>query len=58
MPKAVSRSTVAEPPIDELAQQPGDHVIRKWRPSAFFRTDFEVFLGVRAIDTLLVAERV
>jgi hypothetical protein len=27
-------------------------VIRKWRPSAFFRTDFEVFLDVLAIDTL------
>ena len=27
---------------------------RKWRPSVFFRTDFEVFLGVLAIDTLLV----
>ena len=40
--------------IPELAPQPGDHVIRKWRPSAFFRTDFEVFLGVLAIDTLLV----
>jgi maleamate amidohydrolase len=40
--------------IDELAPQPGDHVIRKWRPSAFFRTDFEVFLNVMAIDTLLV----
>lgn len=40
--------------IDELAPQPGDHVIRKWRPSAFFRTDFEVFLDVMAIDTLLV----
>jgi nicotinamidase-related amidase len=40
--------------IPELAPQPGDHVIRKWRPSAFFRTDFEVFLGVLAIDTLIV----
>jgi nicotinamidase-related amidase len=29
-------------------------VIHKWRPSAFFRTDLEVFLGVRGIDTLLV----
>ena len=28
-------------------------MIRKWRPSAFFRTDLEVFLGVRGIDTLL-----
>ncbi len=40
--------------IDELAPQAGDRVIRKWRPSAFFRTDLEVFLGVRGIDTLLV----
>ena len=40
--------------IDELAPQPGDHLVRKWRPSAFFRTDFEVFLGVLRVDTLLV----
>jgi nicotinamidase-related amidase len=40
--------------IPELAPQAGDHVIRKWRPSAFFRTDLEVFLSVLAIDTLLV----
>ena len=40
--------------IDELAPQAGDRVIRKWRPSAFFRTDLEVFLGVQGIDTLLM----
>jgi maleamate amidohydrolase len=40
--------------IDELAPQPGDRVIRKWRPSAFFRTDLEIFLSVRRIDTLLI----
>ena len=40
--------------IPQLAPLPGDRVIRKWRPSAFFRTDLEVFLGTRAIDTLLV----
>jgi maleamate amidohydrolase len=39
--------------IPELAPQANDRVIRKWRPSAFFRTDLEVFLGVRGIDTLL-----
>jgi nicotinamidase-related amidase len=39
--------------ISELAPQTGDRVIRKWRPSAFFRTDLEVFLGTRGIDTLL-----
>ena len=30
--------------IPELKPEPSDHVIRKWRPSALFRTDFEVFL--------------
>jgi maleamate amidohydrolase len=40
--------------IDELRPQPGDRIVRKWRPSAFFRTDLEVFLGVRQIDTLLI----
>lgn len=40
--------------ITELKPQPNDRIIRKWRPSAFFRTDLEVFLGVRRIDTLLV----
>jgi nicotinamidase-related amidase len=39
--------------IPELAPQASDRVVRKWRPSAFFRTDLEVFLGVRGIDTLL-----
>jgi nicotinamidase-related amidase len=40
--------------ISELKPEPSDHVIRKWRPSAFFRTDFEVFLNTLRIDTLLV----
>jgi maleamate amidohydrolase len=40
--------------IDELAPEPGDRLIRKWRPSAFFRTDLEVFLAVQQIDTLLI----
>jgi maleamate amidohydrolase len=40
--------------VDEVAPQPGDRVIRKWRPSAFFRTDLEVFLGVAQIDTLMI----
>lgn len=40
--------------IDELKPEAGDRVINKWRPSAFFRTDLEVFLGVAQIDTLLI----
>ena len=39
--------------VRELTPQAGDRVIGKWRPSAFFRTDLEVFLGARRIDTLL-----
>ena len=39
--------------VRELTPQDGDRVIRKWRPSAFFCTDLEVFLGARRIDTLL-----
>ena len=40
--------------INDLTPQAGDRVIRKWRPSAFFRTDLEVFLTVAGIDTLLL----
>jgi isochorismate hydrolase len=40
--------------IDALAPMPGDRIIRKWHPSAFFRTDLEVFLAVAGIDTLLL----
>jgi nicotinamidase-related amidase len=40
--------------VDELAPEPEDRVIRKWRPSAFFHTDLEVFLGTQRIDTLLL----
>lgn len=40
--------------IDELRPQPGDRIVRKWRPSAFFRTDLEVFLSVAQIDTLMI----
>lgn len=40
--------------VAELAPRDGDRVIRKWRPSAFFRTDLEVFLGAQGIDTLLI----
>lgn len=40
--------------VPEVDRQAGDRVIRKWRPSAFFRTDLEVFLSVQGIDTLLL----
>jgi maleamate amidohydrolase len=40
--------------VPAVNPQPGDRLIRKWRPSAFFRTDLEVFLSVQGIDTLLL----
>jgi maleamate amidohydrolase len=40
--------------IPEVGRRPSDRVIRKWRPSAFFRTDLEVFLSVQSIDTVLL----
>jgi maleamate amidohydrolase len=40
--------------VDDIKPEPGDRVIDKWWPSAFFRTDLEIFLGVARIDTLLI----
>jgi maleamate amidohydrolase len=40
--------------IPEVQPEHSDRIIRKWRPSAFFRTDFELFLNSLAIDTLLI----
>ena len=40
--------------VAELAPGPGDRVIHKWRPSAFFNTDLDVFLRVQGIDTLFL----
>jgi maleamate amidohydrolase len=40
--------------VDRLAPQPGEYVVRKRRPSAFFQTDLEVFLRGWGVDTLIV----
>ena len=40
--------------IDELKPEPGEHVIVKRRPSAFFQTDLELFLRGYGVDTLLI----
>lgn len=41
--------------VPELQPLPGEHVVRKRRPSVFFGSDFAVFLSGLHIDTLLVA---
>jgi maleamate amidohydrolase len=40
--------------VDRLAPQPGEYVVRKRRPSAFFQTDLEVFLRGWRVDTLII----
>lgn len=41
--------------VPELAPLPGEHVVRKRRPSAFFGSDLDVFLRWGRIDTLIIA---
>ncbi len=41
--------------VPELAPLPGEHVVRKRRPSAFFQSDLDVFLRGHRVDTLIVA---
>jgi nicotinamidase-related amidase len=41
--------------VAELAPRPEEHVVQKRRPSAFFRTDLEVFLSGLHVDTLILA---
>lgn len=40
--------------VSDLAPAPGEHVIRKTQPSAFFGTDLAPWLLGRGVDTLLV----
>lgn len=41
--------------VEELRPRPGEHVIRKRRPSAFFATDLDVLLRSYGVDTILLA---
>lgn len=41
--------------VSELAPEPGERIIRKRRPSAFFGTDLEIHLSGLKVDTLLLA---
>lgn len=41
--------------VDELAPQPGEHIVRKTQASAFFGTDLAGWLQWRNVDTVLVA---
>jgi nicotinamidase-related amidase len=41
--------------VPELAPLPGEHIVRKRRPSAFFNSDLDVFLRGLKVDTLIVS---
>jgi len=41
--------------VDALAPLPGEHVVRKRRPSGFFASDLDVFLRGARVDTILLA---
>jgi maleamate amidohydrolase len=41
--------------VPELEPLPGEHVVRKQQPSAFFATDLAAWLSARGVDTVLVA---
>lgn len=40
--------------VDELAPQPGERVIRKLRPSAFFATELDLYLRSLEVDTTIL----
>ncbi|MBI5500721.1 MAG: cysteine hydrolase [Deltaproteobacteria bacterium] len=49
------RGTPGAEPIPELARLPSDTILPKRRFSAFFKTDLDQILRLRAVDTVLVA---
>ena len=52
--KLTERSTLSQI-VPSLAPRPGELVIRKTQPSAFFETGFAAWLAWRRVDTLVVA---
>lgn len=41
--------------VDDLAPQPGEYIVRKLQPSAFFGTNLSAWLIGQRVDTLIVA---
>lgn len=39
---------------EEIRPEPGDHVIKKRRPSGFFQTDLDVYLRSLGVDTVIL----
>ena len=52
--KILTEDHVSSAVVDELAPEPGEYVLRKTQPSAFFGTDLIGWLVQRRVDTLIV----
>jgi maleamate amidohydrolase len=51
----LTEDAAASQVVPELAPQPGEHVISKTQPSAFFGTGLADWLKERGVDTVLIA---
>jgi maleamate amidohydrolase len=52
---ALTENAKASMIVPELAPQPGELVVRKRLPSAFFGTDLAAWLTMRRVDTVVIA---
>ena len=52
--KTLTEQAEASQIVDELAPEPGEYIIRKTEPSAFFGTNLAPWLVRRQVDTVLV----
>src|SRR6266705_4139756 len=53
--RALTEHAPASQIVAELAPLPGEYVVRKTQPSAFFDTELAAWLKRRAVDTVLVS---
>ena len=53
--RALTEAAPASQVVPQLAPTPGELVLRKIQPSAFFGTDLSAWLRFRGVDTLVVA---
>ena len=51
----LTESAVGSQIVDALAPSPGDYIVRKLQPSAFFGTNLSSWLIGQGVDTLIVA---
>lgn len=52
--RALTETAPSSQIVPELAPAPGEHIIRKTQPSAFFGTGLAEWLGGKGVDTVIV----